>query len=30
MWLVSLLVFAGAAWMFRNQYVARAPRKGKA
>lgn len=30
MWLVSLLIFAGAAWMFRNQYAARAPRKGKA
>lgn len=30
MWLVSLLVFAAAAWMFRNQYAARAPRKGKA
>ncbi|WP_266170004.1 LPS export ABC transporter permease LptF [Dyella subtropica] len=28
MWLVSLLLFAGAAWMFRNQYTARRPRKG--
>ncbi|MFC4764113.1 LPS export ABC transporter permease LptF [Dyella koreensis] len=30
MWLVSLLVFAAAAWMFRNQYTARRPRKGNA
>lgn len=30
MWLVSLLVFAAAAWMFRNQYTARGPRKGNA
>ncbi|TBR40289.1 MULTISPECIES: LPS export ABC transporter permease LptF [Dyella] len=30
MWAVSLLVFAGAAWMFRNQYAARNVRKGKA
>ena len=27
MWIVSLLVFAFAAWMFRSQYVARKPRK---
>lgn len=30
MWLVSLLILGGAGWMFRNQYVARAPRKVKA
>ncbi|MBT2116207.1 LPS export ABC transporter permease LptF [Dyella sp. LX-66] len=30
LWLVSLLILGGAAWMFRSQYVARAPRKAKA
>ncbi|MGC1549564.1 MAG: LPS export ABC transporter permease LptF [Rhodanobacter sp.] len=30
MWLLTILVFTFAAWMFRNQYIARKPRKAAA
>lgn len=30
MWLLSFALFAVAAWNFRNQYIARAPRKARA